>query len=198
MLASVSLLLLAEAVGALVAHAGEPAAARDVNPRYLLSDTAGHAVSTDTYEGRFQLVTFGYSACEEICPATLATIGAALRALGDRAESVQAIFISVDPGRDTVPALRAYLAHFDPRIKGLTGPAEFVHSAADHFHVIVKESPRGARGSDYVIDHTAGYFVLGRDGEFLGRLPFGTSGEEIAERLRKLVDAPDSGPLPPL
>jgi len=193
----VGLLLFAANDAGFTAHADEARPPESVNTRYLLSDTAGHVVNTDTFEGRFQLLTFGYTACEEVCPATLTTIGLVLRELGDRASKVQAIFISVDAGRDTLATLRNYLTHFDSRIVGLTGPAEFVQSAAEHFHVIVQKTA-GAAAGDYIIDHTAGYYVLGRDGEFLGRLAYGMTAEDISGRLRKLVDAPESGPLPPL
>ncbi len=179
------------------ARADELPAPAIVNTRYLLRDTGGQVVSTDSFAGRFQLLAFGYTACEEVCPVTLTTIGLVLQKLGEHAARIQAIFISVDSIHDTPASLGAYLTHFDSRIVGLTGPAEFVHSAAEHFHVIVKETP-GADAGDYVIDHTAGYYVLGRDGEFLGRLPYGMAAEEIAERVRKLVVTPVSEPLPNL
>ncbi len=172
------------------ARAEESAETAVINTRYLLSDTAGRVVMTDTFAGRFQLLTFGYTSCEEICPVTLTTLGLVLSELGDRAPELQAIFISVDPARDSTVALRAYLSHFDGRILGLTGPPEFVHSAAEHFRVIVKQVAGAGGGADYAVNHTAGMYLLGRDGEFLMRLPFGLSAAEIATQLRRFIDVP--------
>ncbi len=89
-------------------------------PRYLLQDPNGRSVTNEDFRGRFQLITFGYTYCPDICPTTLVDMAEILKQLGDRAAKVQPIFISVDPDRDTGAVLKSYTEFFDARILGLT------------------------------------------------------------------------------
>lgn len=168
--------------------AGHGAAPRDVEPlrpRYLLMDVQGRAVSQEDFPGRFQLVTFGFISCPDVCPTTLLEIRQILEALGPQAERLQAVFITVDPERDTREVLREYTAAFDPRILGLTGKPELIRRAAESFRVfyeIVREP--GAAADTYTMNHTAGMVLLDGRGRFLARFPYGMPGSEIVQRLR--------------
>ena len=157
--------------------------------RYLLMDPNGRAVTNQDFPDQLQLVSFGYSYCPDICPTTLVTQAAVLRALGERAGAVQPIFITVDPGRDTPEVLRRYTAYFDPRIIGLTGSPELIARAAEHFRVRYERVQEpGAPPDAYHMDHTAGMFLLGPDGDYIRRFAYETPATEIAERLAALVD----------
>lgn len=94
---------------------------RDINPRYLLQDPNGRSVTNEDFRGRFQLIAFGYTYCPDVCPTTLVEMAAILKQLGDQADRLQAIFITVDPERDTTKVLKTYTEFFDPRVLGLTG-----------------------------------------------------------------------------
>ena len=87
---------------------------RGINPRYLLQDPNGRSVTSEDFRGRFQLITFGYTYCPDVCPTTLVEMAAVLRQLGDQADRLQAIFITVDPERDTAKVLQTYAAFLDP------------------------------------------------------------------------------------
>lgn len=177
--------LAAAAIGAVATdQVGAVAEEREINSRYLLVDGRGRSVSNEDFPGRFQLVSFGYTYCPDICPTTLVSMAQILRALGPKAERLQAIFVSVDPERDSAAALDRYTRHFDPRILGLTGSPELVRSAADHFKVrYEKYSEPGAEPGNYSIDHSAGLYLLGPDGAFAAKFAHGAPPTETAGRI---------------
>jgi protein SCO1/2 len=159
---------------------------REIVPRYLLQDTNGRATTPEDFRGRYQLITFGYTFCPDVCPTTLSEIEAVLKALGPLAEGVQAIFISLDPERDTFALLKNYTAFFDPRIIGMTGAPALVSRTADNFKVRYKKvSEPGAPADRYAVDHSAGMFLLGPDGSFLKKYAYGTPPGEIVAAIRQ-------------
>ena len=93
---------------------------RGIIPRYLLQDPNGRSITSEDFNGRFQLISFGYTYCPDICPTTLVEMAEILKLLGDKAARIQAIFISVDPERDSGKVLKTYTEFFDARILGLT------------------------------------------------------------------------------
>jgi protein SCO1/2 len=167
-------------------HDDSPAATPlPLMPRYLLMDVQGRAVTQEDFGGRFQLVTFGFISCPDVCPTTLLEVKQILEALGDQAARLQPIFITVDPARDTREVLREYTAAFDTRILGLTGSPELLRRAADSFRVqyeIVREP--GAAPQNYTMSHTAGMVLLDTRGRFLARFTYGMAAGEIVDRIR--------------
>lgn len=186
--AAALLLPVASAQAADAAAADEPPIG--LVPRYLLRDPNGRAVTEGDFRGRFQLVTFGYTFCPDICPTTLVEIADILKRLGDDAGRVQAIFVSVDPERDTPEQLKSYTAFFDARILGLTASPELVKAAADRFNVrYEKVREPGAAPENYSVDHSAGIYLLGPNGGFLHKFAYQTPTAEAAERIRSYLAA---------
>lgn len=169
--------------------------------RYLLMDSKGRAISDQDFRGSFQLIAFGYTFCPDICPTTLAEMSLIMEKLGSRAEQLQPLFVTVDPERDTPEVLRRYTAYFHPRIIGLTGSPELVRRVADHFKVrYEKHWEPGAGKNQYTVDHSAGMYLLGPDGSFLGKFAYATPPQEVADRIRALMEdanLPPPAKLPP-
>lgn len=193
-LASLLALLLAlpGAASAQAAHSLELLQAEQtgINPRYLLQDPNGRSVTSEDFRGRFQLITFGYTYCPDICPTTLVELAEILKQLGDRAERVQAIFISVDPERDSGSVLKGYTEFFDPRILGLTGSPALVKRAADNFRIrYAKVREPGAAANNYAVDHSAGIIALGPDGGFIRKFPFAMPIPELVGHMKALLDS---------
>ena len=160
----------------------------NINPRYLLQDTNGRSVTNEDFRGRFQLIAFGYTYCPDICPTTLVEMAAILKQLGDQADRLQPIFITVDPERDSAKVLKTYTEFFDPRILGLTGSPALVRRAADNFKIrYAKVREPGAE--NYAVDHSAGMILLGPDGAFIKKFAFATPVDEISVQLRKILGA---------
>lgn len=166
----------------------QPQDAGGIDARYLLMDANGRAVTDQDFPGRFQLIGFGYVSCPDVCPTTLSQMAAILARLGAQAERVQPLFVTVDPERDSPDILRRYTASFDARIVPLTGSAELIRRAADHFNVrYEKVREPGAAPGVYVVDHTAGMFLLGPDGRFIAKFAYATPPEQVVARLRELI-----------
>ena len=157
-------------------------------PRYLLMDAQGRAITNEDFRGRFQLVTFGFVSCPDVCPTTLLQFKTLLNSLGDKAGRLQPIFITVDPERDTREILRAYIAAFDSRIIGLTGSSELVRRAAESFRVqYEKVREPGAKPDIYTMNHTAGMFLLDPDGILLATYSYEMPADEISRRIGAVI-----------
>jgi protein SCO1/2 len=154
------------------------------SPRYLLLGSHGRAVMPQDFHNRFQLITFGFTGCPDICPTTMLEMQQILAALGEHAKQLQPIFITIDPERDTANVLDTYTRNFDARILGLTGSPELVRWAANNFKVkFEKIQEPGAAPSVYTMDHSTGMFLLGPDGQLLNKFVYGTSVKDIVERI---------------
>ncbi len=163
-----------------------------VNPRYVLVDTRGRMVGNEDFPGRFQLITFGYTFCPDVCPTTLATMVQVRRRLGDLGGRLQLVFITLDPERDTPGVLAKYAEYFGPGITALTGPPELVQAAADHYRITFRRYAHpGAKAGFYSIDHTTGLYLLGPDGQFIVRLPYDAGIERTAARLDEILRSED-------
>ena len=144
----------------------------------------GRTVTDKDFAGRPQLVFFGYTHCPDVCPTTLFQISEILRTLGPDAK-VSALFVSVDPERDTPASLKDYLSSFDPRIVGLGGDRAAVDAAIRAYRVYAKKIP--GQNGDYTYDHTAMVYMMDKAGRFAGSLNIDRKPEEAAAQIRPLL-----------
>lgn len=174
--------------GAAQADAADPLATR-FGGAFSLTDHTGKRVTEATCRGRYTLVYFGYSRCGDLCPADLLTIGLALNQAGAAADTVQPLFITVDPAFDTPEVLAAYVQNFHPRLTGLTGTQAEVDGAAKAWHVRVhKVAQKPVLGkADFFIDHGSLAFLMDPEGRFVTLFPHGTSAAMLADGLRAYV-----------
>jgi protein SCO1/2 len=156
---------------------------------FTLVATDGATVSDQTYRGKWQIIYFGYTFCPDACPVALSKLSIALENLGSDADKVQAIFITVDPQRDTQQVLAEYLKSFDSRVAGLTGPQAEIEKVIKEYRVYA--APQKTRGNDYLVDHTSYFYLMDPQGTFRSVLDPSLSGEELADRLRKQIGNPN-------
>jgi protein SCO1/2 len=151
---------------------------------FRLIDHTGRTRTDEDFRGKLLLVYFGYTWCPDVCPTDLQEIGLALDRLGPAGETVQPLFISVDPDRDTPDVLGKYVASFHPRLIGLTGGPEQIRAVALAYKAYyARYAPPG--GGDYVIDHTGFIYLVDRAGQYLGFFPPGTPADRMAEVVRQ-------------
>ena len=145
----------------LVSSTGQP----DVGGPFQLMNQDGQAVDQTLLNGKWTLVFFGFTYCPDYCPTTLGMLEATKAALGDRADDVQIVFISVDPERDTPQALKDYLSSdgFPEGVIGLTGSPEQVKAAADAYRAYYEKV---GEGEDYTMNHSLAVYLIGPDGQF--------------------------------
>lgn len=155
---------------------------------FTLTDQNGRTVSDTDFRGRFMLVFFGYTYCPDICPAAMGRASEVVAMLGDGAERVVPIFISVDPARDTPDQLQAFASFFDPRLVALTGSEAEIAEVVRAYRVYHAKVEQEDGDSDaYLIDHSAITYLMGPDGRFVTHFGHQTSADAIAARLRELL-----------
>ncbi|MEM7025419.1 MAG: SCO family protein, partial [Pseudomonadota bacterium] len=102
----------------------QTASAVPIGGPFALVDHTGTPVTDEDFRGRLMMITFGYTFCPDVCPMSLQDMSLAMDELGDDAEDVAFVFVSVDPARDTVEQLASYVELFHPKLVGLTGSEE--------------------------------------------------------------------------
>lgn len=152
---------------------------------FTLTTQEGKPLSDTDLKGSPFLVFFGFTHCPDICPTKLFEISEALRAAGDgdKAKKLRALFITVDPERDTPEAMKSYLGSFDSRIVGLSGDRAAIDAVIKTYRAYAKKVP--LKDGDYTMDHTALVYLMGKDGSFVGAFNIEqTPAQAAAEWLR--------------
>lgn len=150
---------------------------------FQLVDTSGRTVDQDLLKGKWSVVFFGYTHCPDICPTTLFALKQVEPLLGAKADDLQTVFISVDPARDTVAQMKAYVANdsFPKHLVGLTGSQAQVDAAAKAYHVYYQLQGSGA---DYQVSHAAYSYLMNPKGRFTCALPPDATPEQTAAKIR--------------
>jgi protein SCO1/2 len=160
---------------------------QSIEPSYNFTLTSKNGdVSLKDFQGKMVLIYFGYTFCPDICPATLANVGQALRQIGSDADDVQLIMVSLDPDRDTPEKLEEYVAHFHPSFIGITGTQEQLDTVTSLYGIFY-EKKEGSAATSYLIDHTATLMVIDREGYLKLVFPFGVTVPEIADDLKYML-----------
>ena len=152
---------------------------------FKLVDQNAKPITDADLKGRPFLVFFGFTHCPDVCPTTLFDVSEVFRALGSDAKDVRALFITVDPERDTPAVLKDYLSSFDPRIIGVTGDATAIASAEKAYRVYAKKVPLD--GGGYTMDHTAIVYLMNKDGRFVAPFSLKRRPEEAAADLKRYL-----------
>lgn len=180
---AVSVLLLTLLPGVLPRGEGGSGVALIGGP-FELVDHTGRTVTDQTWAGKPLLVYFGYTYCPDVCPTELSAMSSAMDLLNGDVD-VQPLFVTVDPARDTVQAMADYVAHFHPKMVGLTGSAEQVAAAAKAYRVYYARGPGDEES--YLMDHSSFVYLMGRDHRYLAHFPPNTEPEAMARRIRELL-----------
>ena len=144
-------------------------------------------VSEKIFLNKPTILFFGFTHCPEVCPTTLYEITSWINELGVKKENIQAIFITLDPKRDTYKVLNEYLSNFENLITGLTGPEENIIKLAKSWGVYRKVV--SLDNEDYTIDHTATVFLLNTDGSINGTITFREPFEVAVAKVKKLLES---------
>jgi protein SCO1 len=150
---------------------------------FRLIDQDGKPLSDQDLKGRPFLVFFGFTHCPDVCPSTLFEVSEVLRRLGPDADRVRALFITVDPERDTPDKLKDYLSSFDPHLIALTGDPEAIAATAKAYRVYTKKVP--LEGGTYTMDHTTIVYLMDKEGRFVAPFSLKRRPEEAAADLRR-------------
>lgn len=150
---------------------------------FQLVDTNGGTVDQSVLKGKWSVVFFGFTHCPDICPTTLFELGQVETLLGPKAGEFQSVLISVDPQRDTVAQMKAYMANpaFPKRSLGLTGTPAQTDAAAKAYKVYYQKS---GEGPDYTVNHAAYSYLMNPKGRFACVLPYELTPEQTAAKIQ--------------
>lgn len=163
---------------------GEPFPAA---PEIELTDTSGEPFRLSGQKGKIILLFFGYTSCPDVCPTTLAELKQVLDKMGEKANSVAVVFVTVDPERDTPERIREYLDHFNPSFIGLSGSQEALESVWKDYGIFreVVQDENTAMG--YIVNHTARVTLIDADGNMRLSYGFQTPADDIVHDLKLLL-----------
>ena len=147
---------------------------------------AGHPVTAEDFRGKVVALYFGYTHCPDVCPTTLFDMSQVMKKLGPDADRIGALFITVDPDRDTPALMKDYMSNFDPHLHGLTGDQAAIDKAIKEYRVYAKKIP--LKDGDYTMDHTAIVYLMDKNGDFVAPFDLSKSSpDDAATQLRKYM-----------
>ncbi|MDE2421298.1 MAG: SCO family protein [Gammaproteobacteria bacterium] len=132
-----------------------------INGDFILPSTTGSKLSLQQLHGKVVLLTFGFTACADVCPLGLIRLHKVIERLGRDANGLQVIFVSFDPNRDT-PYLARYIQHFDPSIIGVTGSEEEIDDITTRYGVVYIKEKTKTKG--YNFTHNGYIYLLDQQG----------------------------------
>lgn len=153
---------------------------------FSLTDHKGQVRRLADFRGKAVVLFFGYTQCPDVCPTTLVTMRDAMALLGEDAQRVQVLFVTLDPARDTPQLLAQYLPSFHPSFLGLLGDDNAIAALAKDFKVFYVKQPGSTPGS-YSIDHSTSSYAYDPQGRLRLLLRHGEAPANIAADLKLLL-----------
>nr|WP_024815477.1 SCO family protein [Acidovorax sp. JHL-3] len=154
---------------------------------FLLPDHNGVTRSLKDFNGEVAVVFFGFTQCPDVCPTTLTEVVQARKLMGSDGAKLKAIFVTVDPERDTFPVLKTYMANFDPAFVALRPDPGQLQQLAKEFKLHIRKNP-GQSPTSYTMDHTAASFVYDPRGRLRLYARYGAGAEALAHDAKLLLN----------
>lgn len=165
----------------------EPQPKALIGGSFSLTNHNGERVTEENFKGKLTLMYFGYSHCPDICPGDLQVMGSALDKLGPKANNINAVFVSIDPERDTTEALSKFLPYFHKNIIGLTGTKDETKEITKAYRVYYARVEAPDSGINYLMNHSTITYLMDKNGEYLTHFNRGTSPKQIVARISKYL-----------
>ena len=146
-------------------------------------------ISLEQYRGRVVLIFFGFTSCPDICPIALSVISRVFAELdAEEMEKVGALFVSLDPQRDTAEVLLEYTGYFHPDIVGISGQIDDIKQFATSYGIRFERIEMASSPIGYVINHPPDILVVDQNGRLLeSRIKPEHSVAEIVAYIRSLL-----------
>lgn len=175
-----------------VVEVSDTAGGTPIDPPRILTDFTmtsdnGEALQLSDMQGKLVLVYFGYTHCPDACPHTLLDFVRIKRALGEDAEQIAFVMITIDPERDTPELLNRYLERYDPAFIGLTPDAETLENIQTEYNLVYEQRENTGSQAGYLMDHTSSKFLIDREGRLIRLFSFTTDPDVIAAELREML-----------
>lgn len=154
---------------------------------FTLPSTDGEFRFSDL-RGKLVLIYFGYMTCPDVCPTSNAHLKKVYEEL-NRPDDIAVVFVTVDPERDSLERLRAYIKLFNEDFVALRGEGEALQNVLNQFGVVAIRRQVGESALSYLMDHTASIFLVNQDGLLVSQFIFGLSSEDILHDVKLLLDS---------
>jgi protein SCO1 len=158
----------------------------DYAKNFALPDQNGQVRSMKDFAGKVVVVFFGFTQCPDVCPTSMAELAQIKKSLGADGDKLQAIFVTVDPERDTPELLKAYMGNFDPTFLALRPAIDKLPEVAKDFKIYYKKVEGKTPGS-YSMDHSAGSYVYDPKGNVRLYNRYGTGPDGLTSDIRLLL-----------
>lgn len=154
---------------------------------FQLTGDDGQPMTADALKGKVVMLYFGYTHCPDVCPLSLTHMHVVMQQLGELADNVRIVFVSVDPKRDTPEILHNYVRAFDQRTVGLTGSIKMVRKMTKAYRVVFNTEPPDDLGN-YEVSHSSAVFIFDRQGR--ARLISGSTDniQGMAHDVKQLIE----------
>ncbi len=159
----------------------------DIGGDFTMTDGDGQPFTLGSLKGKAVILAFGYTHCPDICPTELLTYSDTLKQLGEQAKDVAVVFASVDPERDTPELIGKYVRQFNPAFIGLTVTGDQSLPIIKQQYRVVSAKAGQQSEQVYLVDHSAGTYLLDKEGEVAVFAPYGTTATQIADDLKILL-----------
>jgi protein SCO1/2 len=153
---------------------------------FQLKDQFGQVRTLADFKGQVVVVFFGFTQCPDFCPTTLSEWVQVKKALGENSQKLQAVFITVDPERDTPEVLKDYMANFDPSFLALIPSMDELPALAKSYKIYYKKVP-GPTPTSYTMDHQAGTYIYDTEGQLRLYARYGLGPVAVTEDIGKLL-----------
>lgn len=153
---------------------------------FALKDHSGQERKLTDFKGKVVVVFFGYTQCPDVCPTTMTELVEVKRLLGANGDKLQAVFITVDPARDTAELLNAYVTNFDPSFVALIPTPEQLVEVAKDFKIYYKKV-EGKTPTSYTMEHSAGSYIFDGQGQLRLFSRYGSGAQALEQDIAVLL-----------
>jgi protein SCO1/2 len=154
---------------------------------FALTDHDGKRFRLSDQRGKVVLLFFGYTSCTEACPVILGRINSVFKQLGGDGDKALAVFVSVDPQRDTTQVLREYVHYFSAHTVALTGTKDEIDAVVKQYGAKY-EIEKSSSALGYHINHTTDIYLLDRQGELRERFKHTDRAELMAAGVKRVLN----------
>lgn len=156
---------------------------------FTLTNQDGEPMGLEDFKGKPTIIYFGYTFCPDVCPTTLADVVRVKRELGDQADQVNFVMVSVDGERDTPEVLKLYLSNFDESFIGLTAPPSEIRKISPDFGVFFQKNEVAGTSAAYLVDHSAALYLVDAEGRLHTIYGYGIPPEVVLADVQAMLAA---------
>jgi protein SCO1/2 len=154
---------------------------------FVIDSSTGEPFRFSDHQGQVLLLYFGYRACPDFCPTTFSEMRRVYAALGEPAEKLKILFVTVDPERDDLENLRLYANAFNEDFIALRDDGATLQQMMSEFGVVAEKRQVGESALSYLVDHTASVFLVGPDGRLQAQYLYGTNYRDIVHDVERIL-----------